>query len=136
MSALGWLEDLDEESELGPTPRQEPKLTDLEVMLVRARDTRQALLELFMAPDAPEIHWLLDLFERPAWQRSAACRGAGPEIFFPERGTRRPDEALACCEQCSVRAECLASALEAASTVGEWGGTTGRVRRGLRRSVA
>ena len=137
MTALGWLEDLDEEPELGPTPRQEPKLSDLEAMLVRARDTRQARIEWLMAePDAPEMQSLLDLFERPAWHRQAACRGADPDLFFPERTDGPPIAALAYCKECPVREECLTSALEGASTTGVWGGTTGRVRRGLRRGVA
>jgi len=135
MVDLDWLEDLDDEPEMGPTPRQEPKLSDLEATLTRARDTRQARIEWLMVPEAPEMQSLLDLFERPAWHRSAACRGAGPDLFFPERGDR-PAQALAYCEGCPVRPQCLDSALEVASTPGVWGGTSGRERRGLRRSVA
>ena len=54
---------------------------------------------------------LEELVNGPAWRRSAACRGADPDLFFPERGSHRPVEALAYCEECSVRSECLASAL-------------------------
>ena len=111
MITLEWPEE-PEELELGPAPRQKPKLSDLEAMLARARDTRQARIEWLMAPQAPEMRSLLDLFERPAWHRQAARRGAGPDLFFPERGSRRYAEALAYCEGCPVRAECLASALE------------------------
>ena len=137
MIALEWPdEEPDEEAELGPTPRQEPKLSDPEATLFRARDTRQARIEWLMAPEAPEIQSLLDLFERPAWHRQAACRGQDVSTFFPERGDK-PTEALAYCEGCPVRQEWLASALELGSTTpGVWGGTSGRVRKGLRRSVA
>ncbi len=137
MTALDWLEDLDEEPEMGPTPRQEPKVSDLEATLVRARDTRRARIEWLMVPEAPEIRSLLDLFERPAWHRQAACRGADPGLFFPERGDK-PTGALAYCQGCPVRQECLDSALEFGErfVVGVWGGTTGAGRRGLRRSVA
>ena len=87
--------------------------------------------------DPPDVGILLArLVNRPAWHRQAACRGAGPDLFFPERGSHRPVEALAYCEECSVRSQCLASAFEVASTVGLWGGMTGRGRQGLRRSVA
>ncbi len=33
----------------------------------------------------------MDVFpERPAWHSNAACRGAGPKIFFPRTDDRRP----------------------------------------------
>ncbi len=77
--------------------------------------------------DAPDIEVLLaQLVSRSAWHRQANCRGANPDPFFPERGSHRSIEALAYCEDCSVRSECLASALAVASTTGVWGGTTGR----------
>lgn len=62
----------------------------------------------------------------------ATCRGAGPDLFFPERGERTAP-ALAYCEGCSVRQECLE--VEERFVVGVWGGTTGRQRR-LHRGVA
>ena len=71
-----------------------------------------------------------------AWHQRAACRGSDPDLLFPERDTHRPDQALAYCEECPVKPQCLESALEVPKTAGVWGGTTGRFRRGLRRSVA
>ena len=138
VTALGWLEDLDEEPEPpDTTPRQEPKLSDLEATLVRARDTRHARIECLMAePDAPEMQSLLDLFERPAWHAQAACRGASPDLFFPERGSRSYVEALSYCAGCPVRSQCLASALEVPLTTGVCGGTSGRDRKELRRGAA
>ena len=135
MTALEWPEDLDEEPELGPTPRQEPKLSDLEATLARARDTRQARIEWLMTPEAPDPPSLLKLLERPEWHQRAACRGADPDLFFPARGDK-PAQALAYCAGCPVRQECLASALEVPSTIGVWGGRFGRDRKGLRRGVA
>jgi WhiB family redox-sensing transcriptional regulator len=137
MVAVDWPETDDEEPEPpDTTPRQEPTLSPAEATLVRTRDTRQARIEWLMVPEAPELQSLLDLFERPDWHRQAACKGADPDLFFPERGTRRPVQALAYCESCPVRQECLASALKVATTTGVWGGTTGQARKGLRRSVA
>jgi WhiB family redox-sensing transcriptional regulator len=47
-----------------------------------------------------------------SWYHSAACRGAGPALFYPERGERAtPAEALAICAGCSVRSDCLTAAL-------------------------
>jgi WhiB family transcriptional regulator, redox-sensing transcriptional regulator len=126
----------DEEPELGPTPRQEPKLSDLEATLVRARDTRQARIEWLMAPGAPEIQSLLDLFERPEWHQRAACRGVDPDLFFPERGSRRYVEALAYCAGCEVRSQCLAFSPRGGVDARSLGRASGRDRKGLRRSVA
>ena len=47
-----------------------------------------------------------------AWRDDAACRGIGPEAFFPTEmnltGARR---AIAICDGCSVRLACLISAM-------------------------
>jgi WhiB family transcriptional regulator, redox-sensing transcriptional regulator len=121
-----------------PMPCQPPTLTELAEARAGAVLARQIDREWLMASDdPPDVGGLLaQLVNRPAWHALANCRGAGPDLFFPERGTHRPVEALTYCEGCTVRSQCLASALEVASTTGVWGGTTGRVRRGLRRGVA
>src|SRR4029077_14139104 len=67
--------------------------------------------------------------ERPQWMDFAACIGADPEIFFPERGARW-DEALEYCDCCRVREPCLQYALDHRS-IGVWGGTTERQRKRL-----
>jgi WhiB family redox-sensing transcriptional regulator len=68
-------------------------------------------------------------YERPAWQADAACRGMGPDRFFPERGaSSRP--ALDVCSTCPVMNECREFGLE--ERAGTWGGTTGNDRRRIR----
>ena len=68
-----------------------------------------------------------NLFQRPAWQKHAACRGYGSAMFFGSgRGASR--RALALCESCPVAAECRAAAV-AAGEQGVWGGTTAQQRR-------
>lgn len=64
------------------------------------------------------------------WTQRAACQDHDPAWFFPPRGgdTRR---ALAICNDCAVRPECLAYALVAGERFGIWGGTTQRERRRL-----
>ena len=82
---------------------------------------------------------LAQLLNRPEWHQRAACRGADPDLFFPDPSSGRPVRALAYCDGCQVRPECLAIALDAGShsDVGVWGGTSLRQRRVLRRgSVA
>ena len=120
------------------TPYQAPTLTELEAARADAAMAERRSVEWLMATqDSPDVEILLaQLVNRPDWHRQAACKGAGPDLFFPERGDGRPVAALALCEDCTVRSQCLASALEEASTVGVWGGTTGANRRGLRRVVA
>jgi WhiB family transcriptional regulator, redox-sensing transcriptional regulator len=70
-------------------------------------------------PD-PRILWLMGagpgddlevLPPAPDWQRDAACLGADPAMFFPERG-ERGEEARRLCASCPVVDECLDLALE------------------------
>jgi hypothetical protein len=118
-----------------PTPCQPPTPTELAEARAGVVLARQIDLDWLMASEEmPDVDILLaELVNRPAWHRSAACRGADPDLFFPERADGPPVAALSYCEACPVRPQCLAPALEVASTVGVWGGTTGRVRRRLRR---
>ena len=75
----------------------------------------------------------LDEVEDPGWQERALCAQTDPEAFFPEKGgsTR---EAKRVCSGCSVRAECLESALENDERFGIWGGLSERERRRLARA--
>lgn len=78
---------------------------------------------------------LLDVLNvsRPAWHASAACRGMGPSMFFPERG-QALEPAREVCERCPVREPCLATALAAGpEEPGVWAGTSKNDRRQLRR---
>jgi len=66
--------------------------------------------------------------ERRDWWRSAACREADPELFFPVTG-RGPGageiaRAKAVCAACRVRRQCLQYALATRQAHGIWGGTT------------
>jgi WhiB family redox-sensing transcriptional regulator len=66
-----------------------------------------------------------------SWRDRAACRGADPDLFFPERG-ESADPARQVCARCPVRQPCLAYALDNGITHGVWGGLTERERRVLR----
>jgi WhiB family transcriptional regulator, redox-sensing transcriptional regulator len=66
-----------------------------------------------------------------SWQDRAACRGADPDLFFPERG-ESADPARQICARCPVRQPCLAYALDIGITQGVWGGLAERERRVLR----
>lgn len=67
--------------------------------------------------------------DRP-WVEYAACREVDPEIFYPNKGdSNRPAKTI--CSQCSVRDECLSTALEAGETFGIFGGTSPRERMKL-----
>ena len=71
--------------------------------------------------------------ERRDWWRSAACREADPELFFPvaARGPGADEVARAkeVCAACRVRRECLQYALATHQLHGVWGGTTEDERR-------
>jgi WhiB family redox-sensing transcriptional regulator len=71
----------------------------------------------------------------------AACRGAGPEWFFPDdhpEGAQADDaydRARAVCTTCPVRLPCLGWALGRRERHGMWGGLTPAERRSLRRRL-
>lgn len=72
--------------------------------------------------------------QRPGeWALSAACRGADPDIFFPERGDLA-EPALVVCRRCPVRQECLDFAISNREKVGIWGGLTAEDRRQMVRA--
>ncbi len=116
----------------------DPTLTELEAASVEAAAAERRTVEWLMSSEpVPDVDVLLaELVNRPAWHQQAACRGADPNLFFPERGqVVRAAVALTYCENCQVRSQCLDAALQRSERVGVWGGTTGRSRR-LRRIVA
>jgi WhiB family transcriptional regulator, redox-sensing transcriptional regulator len=73
-----------------------------------------------------------DLFASAAFMAFGACRGADPDLFFPDRGESL-EPAKAVCAECVVRDECLEFALAAGERFGVWGGTSERERRRIRR---
>ena len=66
--------------------------------------------------------------ERRDWWRSAACREADPELFFPVGahgpGASELAKAKAVCAACRVRRQCLQYALATHQLHGVWGGTS------------
>ena len=70
-----------------------------------------------------------------AWQDLANCRGADPDLFFPERGASTRT-AKGICRECSVRVECLEFAVVSSEKFGIWGAMSERERRKIRRQRA
>ena len=64
------------------------------------------------------------------WAASAACHGNSEALFV--KGAEQ-NRAKLICGSCSVRAECLAEALDNRIEWGVWGGMTERERRALLR---
>jgi hypothetical protein len=74
----------------------------------------------------------LELTQRPAWHRQAACRGKGNRLFFPDRGdSLLPAKEL--CSNCPVLDSCAEAGRS--ETTGIWGGLSGRQRRQERSST-
>ncbi|WP_375423300.1 WhiB family transcriptional regulator [uncultured Friedmanniella sp.] len=67
---------------------------------------------------------------REDWAADARCRGTG-DILFAEGAAQRRVRVL--CDDCPVRRECLAEALDNNMEWGVWGGMTERERRALLR---
>ena len=65
------------------------------------------------------------------WRELAACRGAGLNLFFPERG-ESAGPARRVCAACPVREPCLDYAISNRITHGIWGGLSELERRALR----
>lgn len=94
-----------------------------------------------VSPDAVGIpsnaRWIepadsLPVFERPAWQARARCRGMPPAMWFPEQGEpTSPIKAI--CAGCPVRRECLDYAVTTNQIHGTWGGLSERQRQRMRR---
>lgn len=64
-----------------------------------------------------------------AWMAGAACRGADPRLFFPERGDPI-DEAVAICATCEVFDQCATYAENLSINVpGVYAGLSQRDRR-------
>ncbi len=72
-----------------------------------------------------------DSIVRPGRPADAACRGMGPDFFFPTSSVSLA-RAERICARCPVAAECLATALEDPSLHGIWAGTSARERQYLR----
>ena len=73
-----------------------------------------------------------------AWRDQAACIGADPRIFTePRPDTDDTRHAIRICASCPVRQPCLDTALahDREADIGVWGGTTARVRQGMRRNA-
>lgn len=73
-----------------------------------------------------------------AFVEEAACRGAGPELFFLNEEEKTINimklaEARTICASCKVQKECLDFAMDNNIKSGIWAGTTPLQRKGLRR---
>jgi WhiB family redox-sensing transcriptional regulator len=70
------------------------------------------------------------------WVLRARCREEPTDTFFPDTRNRgvSHDRALALCQECPVRAECLDFAVSNGEKYGIWGGTVPHERRKLRRA--
>ncbi|WP_419933202.1 WhiB family transcriptional regulator [Candidatus Poriferisodalis sp.] len=70
---------------------------------------------------------------REAWRERAACKDVDTNIFFIGPG-KSPDTALAVCNRCEVKDECLQFALDNEEDFGIWGGLCADQRKKLRQA--
>jgi len=69
-----------------------------------------------------------------SWYLRGACRGLESSIFYPDPAEEADvARALAVCDRCEVRSDCLDHALFRREPTGIWGGTTERDRRRILR---
>jgi WhiB family redox-sensing transcriptional regulator len=65
------------------------------------------------------------------WRDRGRCKGAEPDVFYPEDDEDPGAEAKAICQVCPVREACLEYAITTREKIGVWGGYTARERRRL-----
>ena len=65
------------------------------------------------------------------WRDRALCLDQETSIFVSEDRRFMPNKAIKICQQCEVRAECLAYSIQAGCTAGVFGGLTSEDRKGL-----
>lgn len=65
------------------------------------------------------------------WQDEALCAQTDPDMFFPVDGSHGA-KAIAVCDDCPVRVQCLEFALTNHITEGIFGGLPPRKRRNLK----
>ena len=87
-----------------------------------------------MVTTADDLPDLTEVFERPAWQAEAACRGVDVNIFFPGVG-ESTWAAKALCGTCPVAEPCRAYVLGRTDVQGVWGGISTGQRSVLRREI-
>ena len=68
----------------------------------------------------------------PKWMAEGRCAGVATTMFFPTNSSE-VTAAIAVCEACAVRAECLDYALRHGIGNGIWGGCSERERRRIAR---
>lgn len=72
--------------------------------------------------------------EDTRWMERGLCQEVDPELFFPDAGGSIRD-AIAICDRCEVRRECLSYALAQHIRGGVWGGVPDRRRQGMERPL-
>lgn len=116
-------------------PYQSPTLSEGELAWAEPALAEQAVVRWLMTSGlGDELPALEDFIRRPEWHQRAACRGLGHEAFVVGTGGRFSRRELSV--GCSVRQDCLETALANDELVGLWGGTTEVQRRQMRRGVA
>lgn len=67
------------------------------------------------------------------WRSRAACADMDVNVFFPERGDDKGEQAKTVCRRCPVTAPCLDYALGFSMLPGVWGGHNEEERKRIRR---
>jgi WhiB family redox-sensing transcriptional regulator len=87
------------------------------------------LTDLSITPPDEYIEYILEARD---WIDKGLCRGADPDLFYPERG-ESTREAKSVCAICPVKRECLEYGVSNVEKFGIWGGASERERRAIRR---
>jgi len=71
----------------------------------------------------PEVKYFRTDMTQQHWREQAQCQYVDPVIFFPvSKQSKAYEQAIAICQRCPVRSECLQHAMDDHETCGVWGG--------------
>ena len=94
------------------------------------RRLQQEIPDLPIDPEDELAGWFA-MPDPGLWTKDARCAETDPDIFHPEVG-QNVDAAKKICDECPVKAQCLAFALRHPRLTGVWGGTTPKERARIR----
>ena len=81
------------------------------------------------------ITWFREQTDIGGWVEAAACRGAGPRLWFPDDNgiSVESKAAKAICAECPVQVDCREYGIEHEPKHGIWGGLAAKERVAIRR---
>lgn len=116
-------------------PGRKPKRHVPEGVVDPILTLRRMMKEATGPTGGPVKDFMQRVYDVDSWQEDGDCYGTFELAFFYSRESPNPEHlALAYCDWCPVKMECLVFALVTNQQMGVWGGVSATQRRKLRRN--